>query len=151
MSTDLVLYADRFFISPYVFSCFVALREKNLPFELRTVGLDRKEQRTPAYERQSLTARVPLLCHGDFLLSESSAIVEYLEEAFPSPKYTRLLPENQRDRARARQVMAWLRSDLLALRDERPTSTFFYERASQPLSSAGQEAAQKLLRVTLQL
>jgi glutathione S-transferase len=43
--------------------------------------------------------------------------------------------------------MAWIRSDLLALREERPTTTMFYERADKPLSSAGEEAARKLARV----
>jgi glutathione S-transferase len=43
--------------------------------------------------------------------------------------------------------MAWLRSDLLALREERPTTTMFYERASAPLSAAGAAAAAKLSRV----
>ena len=43
--------------------------------------------------------------------------------------------------------MAWIRSDLDALRLELPTTTMFYERATQPLTEAGRAAAAKLLRV----
>lgn len=141
----LVLHTDSAWISPYVFSCFVALHEKTLPFETASVVLETGEHNLPGFRDRALTGRVPALQHGDFWLAESSAIVEYLDEAFPDRP--RMLPEDVRERARARQVMAWLRSDLLALREERPTTTMFYERATRPLTAAGQEAAQKLARV----
>src|SRR5262249_22804446 len=132
---------------PYVFTCFVGLHEKGLEFEVRPVGLERNEQLEPDYRDGSITARVPSLRHGDFWLAESSAIIEYVEELFPPPGHLRLLPEAPRDRARARQLMSWIRSDLLALRDEYPTTTMFYERAKAPLSSAGRDAKDKLIRV----
>src|SRR5436190_19709142 len=117
----ITLYADTPWISPYVFSSFVALREKGVAFEVVDVDLDRGEQHAPQFRAASLTARVPMLCDGDLTLSESSAIAEYLEEAYPPPRHSRLFPAAAGDRARARQMMAWLRSDLLALREERPT------------------------------
>lgn len=141
----LVLHTDSVWISPYVFSCFVALHEKELLFETASVSLEEGEQHLPGFRDRALTGRVPALQHGDFWLAESSAIVEYLDEAFPDRP--RMLPDDLRERARARQVMAWIRSDLLALREERPTTTMFYERATKPLSSAGQAAADKLVRV----
>jgi glutathione S-transferase len=82
---------------------------------------------------------------GDFWLAESSAIDEYQEDVFPPPQYARLYPAGVRERARARQVQAWLRSDLLPLREERPTTTVFAVRAERPLSSTGQWAAERLL------
>ena len=84
----LILWGERNFVSPYVFSCFVALREKRLDFELRTMSLDAGEHREGDYPARSLTGRVPALQHGDFWLAESSAIDEYLEELFPPPAYT---------------------------------------------------------------
>jgi len=39
---DLILYVDAFYISPYAFSAFVALREKDLRFETRFVPLQDK-------------------------------------------------------------------------------------------------------------
>jgi glutathione S-transferase len=144
-ATPLVLYSDAFWISPYVYTCFVALREKGLDFEVKDVALQDKQQHDPSYRDGSITGRVPSLRHGDFWLAESSAIVEYLDEAFPDR--APLLPKDVRERARARQVLAWIRSDLLALREQRSTATMFYERATKPLDAAGQAALDKLLHV----
>lgn len=144
---SLTLYGEPFWVSPYVFSCFVALREKGLPFTTVDVDLSRGEHREPPYVDRAPTGRVPALAHGDFWLTESSAIVEYLEDVFPAPAYPAVLPADPLARARARQIMAWVRSDLGALRIERPTTTMFYERAALPLSPAGAEAAATLVRV----
>ena len=100
----LVLYGDRDLVSPYVMSVAVALAEKGLPYDLRRVDLHKKENLEDTYRTRSLTARVPSLIHGDFSLSESSAIAEYLEEAFPPPQYPAIYPRDIRKRARARQV-----------------------------------------------
>ena len=140
---DLTLWVDAFWISPYAFSSFVALEEKQLPYDVQEVALHRAENRAPDYARRSLTARVPMLRHGDFFLSESSAIAEYLDDAFPASP--RLLPADRPQRARARQVMAWVRSDLMPIREERSTNTIFYEPATEPLSRAAERAAAKLL------
>jgi glutathione S-transferase len=147
----ITLYSDRFWTSPYVFSVFVALREKGLPFELETVSLEIGEQRLPGYRERSLTGRVPALEHGEFSLSESSAIVEYLEEVFAPPDYPGVLPRDVHQRARARQLMAFIRSDLMPLRQERPTSTMFYLPADRPLSEAGSAAALRLIQIAEQV
>ncbi|HSY39255.1 MAG TPA: glutathione transferase [Polyangia bacterium] len=152
---SLVLHGSEMGNSPYVLSCFVALREKGLPFELRAVALQRGAQHQPAFVATSLTARVPVLEDGDLSLSESSAVVEYLEEAYPPPAYPRLLPSDLRARARARQVMAWVRSDVGALREERSSEYVFFPRERleppRPLSPDGQAAAEKVVRVASQL
>src|SRR6476469_2527269 len=103
----LVLHVDGFWNSPYAFSVFVCLKEKGLAFETREVNLHEQAQKTPDFKAKSLTARVPVLEQGSFRLSESSAIVEYLEETFAPPRYPAMLPASPRDRARARQIMAW--------------------------------------------
>ena len=138
------LYVDSRFISPYAMSAFVALTEKGIPFELQTVDLVADECRQPDYSKMSLTCRVPMLAHGDFYLSESSAIAEYLEDIFPSEKYPRLYPENIRDKARARQIQAWLRSDLMPIREERPTEVIFCEPVKKALSVPAQDAVAAL-------
>ena len=135
--------------SPYVLSSFVVLREKRLSFEVRTVALDQGAHRDSEFGKQSLTSRVPVLIDGDFALSESSAIAEYLEDSYPAPAHPRVLPADARSRARARQVMAWVRSDLLPLREERSAEYVFYPHGELPplvpLSPRGERAAQKLL------
>ena len=148
---NVTLYGETLWISPYVFSTFVALQEKGVPFDMVEVGLADGEHLQPAYRDRSITARVPALEHDGFCLAESSAIAEYLEEVFPSPGYARLLPESARDRARARQLMAWLRSDLGALREERSTVTMFYRFRLRSLGTAAARDVAKLVRVAEQL
>jgi glutathione S-transferase len=143
----LVLYVDRFWNSPYALSAFVSLKEKGLPFETREVNLHERAQKAAQFQSKSVTARVPMLEHGAFRLTESSAIVEYLEDTFPPPRYPAILPAPPQERARARQIMAWIRSDLMPIREERGTHTIFYKLPVQPLSAAGKSAAEKLITV----
>jgi glutathione S-transferase len=141
------LFGERMLDSPFVFTAFVALKEKGVPFAFRVLELGRGEQREPRFVEQSLTARVPTLSAGNFSLSESAAIVEYLEELLPAPEHALLLPAGREERARARQVLGWLRSDLAALRRERPTSSIFFEHVTTPLSEAARADAGKLERI----
>lgn len=147
MTSRCTLYGETLWISPYVFSSFVALREKNVPFDVVEISLIDGAQLQADYRDTSLTARVPALAYDGFHLAESSAIAEYLDEVLPPPGYQRLFPGDVRDRARARQLMAWMRSDLGALRDERSTVTMFYRYRCAPLSAAAQRDADKLIRV----
>ena len=151
MSAPVVLYADPFWVSPYVFSSFVALREKDLAFEVVTIDLSKGEHRREPFRSSSLTARVPALDDHGFWLSESNAIAEYLEEAYPPPEHRRLFPADPRQRARARQMMAFLRTDLGPLRDERPSEMVFYQMAGAPLSEPALRSARKLIDVAEQL
>lgn len=144
--SPLSLYVDAQYISPYAMSAFVALTEKQLPFELRTVNLSLQHNHLPDYAHVSRTHRVPTLSDGDFHLSESSAITEYLEDRFTPPTYTALYPQVAHDKARAREIQAWLRSDLMPIRQERPTEVVFYGEKRAPLSTAAQFAATKLVR-----
>ena len=103
------IYVDANFASPYALVAFVSLLEKGLTFDIETVDLAARANQGLDFARTSITRRVPTLVHDGFFLSESSAICEYIDETFPG---TRLYPKDPRDRARARQVQAWVRSDL---------------------------------------
>lgn len=142
------LYGDHKWDSPWFFSAFVALREKGVPFELTTFNLSAGEQRREPYRSHSMTGRIPAIEHGGFWLTESAAIAEYVEEMFPSPRYASIFPSSIDERARARQIMGWLRTDLGALREERPTTSMFFARAKVALSRAARRDADKLLRIT---
>ena len=142
------LYVDREYASPWAMAVFVGLREKGLAFDVEVLDLAAGDQRDAGFARQSLTQRVPTLVDGDFSLSESTAIVEYLDDTQPGPD---LLPREPRQRARARQLQAWLRSDLAALRAERSTEVVFFGPTDKPLSAAGQAAADKLIAAATQL
>jgi glutathione S-transferase len=151
MPDDLVLYGSDGYTSPYVFSAFVTLREKNVPFRLEVLSLERKEHERPEYAGPSFTGRVPALRHGDFWLAESSAIDEYVEEAFAPPAHPRLYPQEPKARARVRMIQAFVRSDLMALRNERPTSTFFQAEPPKPFTREGKAAADRLVAIAERL
>jgi glutathione S-transferase len=136
------LYVDSQFASPYAMSAFVSLHVKELLFDIETVDLAAKKSNAPVFSRQSITQRVPMLLHDDFSLAESSAISEYLDESFPGAP---LYPTDPRGRARARQVQAWLRSDLMLIRNERPTVVIFYGAKKAPLSVDAQAEVNKFL------
>ncbi|WP_397454061.1 glutathione transferase [Pseudomonas lurida] len=136
------LYVDHLYTSPYAMSVFVTLREKSLAFDTLTVDLDAAQQHAADFAQLSLTQRVPTLVESDFALSESSAITEYLEQAYPQ---TPVYPADPKQRARARQVQAWLRSDLLPIRQERSTMVVFYGQKMPPLSPGAEAAAAKLI------
>ena len=138
------LYVDSRYLSPYALSVYVVLREKGLAHELLTVDLEAGANHSAAFAQASLTHRIPTLVDGAFALSESSAIGEYLDETHPTiPVY----PRDLQLRARARQVQAWLRSDLAALRAERPTEVIFSAQRRPALSLAARGAAQRLIEV----
>jgi glutathione S-transferase len=141
MTSKPTLFVDAQYASPYAMSVFVALTVKQVPFELRTVDLAAAAHLAPAFAGLSRTQRVPTLVHGDFVLSESSAIAEYVEDAFPGAP---LYPADPRLKARARQVQAWLRSDLMPIRVERDTEVVFLRKPVAALSPAGEAAAAKL-------
>jgi glutathione S-transferase len=133
----MLLYVDANFASPYALVVFVSLIEKGLQFEIESLDLVAHANHDPKFARASITRRVPTLIHDGFALSESSAICEYVDETFDG---TRLYPTNPRDRARARQIQAWLRSDLMPIRDERPTFVVFNGAKRPALSEAARDA-----------
>jgi glutathione S-transferase len=91
--------------------------------------------------------RIPALQRGDFWLCESVAIVEFLAEAFPFPDHPRLFPENLEQRATCREVQHWLRTDLMPLRMERPTTTLWFEQRLVKLSDDARAAGKRLVDV----
>jgi glutathione S-transferase len=137
----MLLYVDANFASPYALVAFVSLMEKGLEFEIEPLDLATHANHDPNFARTSITRRIPTLIHDGFALSESSAICEYIDETFPG---TRLYPADPRDRARARQIQAWVRSDLMPIRDERPTYVVFCGAKRPALSERAREAADAL-------
>jgi glutathione S-transferase len=144
-STKLKLYVGADFVSAFAMSAFVALKEKQLSFELVTLDLKARENYQTSYRDLSLTCKIPTLIHQGFAVSESSAIAEYLEEI--APGHNRLLPLDIKQRARARQLQAWLRSDLLVIRKERPADLIYFGKKDNPLSDDALAAIDRLFFV----
>ena len=83
-------------VCPFTQRSRMTLLEKNLEFELREVDLENKPS---WFETISPYSKVPVLCHGNIQVYESTIINEYLEESFPE---RRLLPDDSSKRANAR-------------------------------------------------
>lgn len=79
----------------------IALALKGLDYDYVPVHLPRNEQTQPAYAALASSRLVPLLEDGDARLSQSMAIIEYLDETHPEPP---LLPGDARARARVRAI-----------------------------------------------
>ena len=79
----------------------IALALKGLPCELVPVHLVRNEQLQAPFSTISAARLVPLLKDGDALLTQSMAIIEYLDEIHPQPP---LLPGDALARARIRAL-----------------------------------------------
>ena len=79
----------------------IALALKGLDCELVPVHLVRGEQLAEAFGQIAPSRLVPLLDTGEQLLSQSMAIIEYLDEVHPEPP---LLPGTPLDRARIRSL-----------------------------------------------
>ena len=144
-STKLKLYLGADYVSAFAMSAFVALKEKQLSFELVTLDLKARDNYLESYRDLSLTCKIPVLVHEGFALSESSAIAEYLEELVPDSK--RIYPQDIKQRARARQLQAWLRSDLLVVRRERPFDLVYFGKKDTSLSDEARAAVDRLFFV----
>ena len=83
-------------VCPFAQRSHMTLLEKNLEFQLREVDLENKPS---WFETISPYSKVPVLCHGNIQVYESTIINEYLEESFPE---RRLLPDDPSKRANAR-------------------------------------------------
>lgn len=150
---QLTLFVDGYFATTWDASCFVALTEKQLEFTTARALLGEHQRVPAALHRETAIARIPALQHGAFWLTESLAIVEYLEDMFPPPTWARTLPADPQARARARQIMAWMRFDMRALRDERPWQRSIYTapEPAPPLSPAAERDASELIDLVVRL
>jgi glutathione S-transferase len=155
MQPEIVLYGNTPVTSPYVMSVFVALEEKKLAYRLELLDLESGEQHRPEFVAHSITNRVPTLQiqepSGDVWLSESVAILEYLEERFAPPEHAALYPRDRVERARVRLVQGLIRSDFMPIREERSTETIFFGHPIQPLSERAEAARLRLLRIAAAL
>jgi maleylacetoacetate isomerase len=79
----------------------IALALKGLDYDYKAVHLGQNEQFQPDYTAVSAARLVPLLRDGDQVLTQSLAIIEYLEETHPAPP---LLPASAAERARVRAL-----------------------------------------------
>ncbi len=114
--SDLTLYT--YFRSTAAYRVRIALNLKQLDYIPHTIHLvrDGGEQHSTQYRDINPQGLVPTLIDGDTTVTQSLAIIEYLEERFPSPP---LLPRTPGLRAQARAIAQQICCDIHPLNNLR--------------------------------
>jgi maleylacetoacetate isomerase len=101
----------------------IGLNLKQLPYELVPVHLlrDGGEQHSDTFRQANPQQLVPVLQHGQRMLRQSMAILEYLDEMWPEPP---LLPATARDRQRVRALAQLVACDIHPLNNLRVLQYF---------------------------
>jgi glutathione S-transferase len=90
--------------SPYAWRVQLALEHKALPYERKVLSFSAGDTRKPEFLVLNPRHRVPVIVDGDFVLYESNAIVEYLDDAYPG-RGAPLFPGDARARALIRRLI----------------------------------------------
>jgi glutathione S-transferase/GST-like protein len=83
----------------------LALMEKGVPFHSHYLDLLNFDQHRPEYLAVNPQGTIPAMLHGSHVLTESTAIMEYVDEEFAGPQ---LMPSDARDRWRVRWWMKFM-------------------------------------------
>lgn len=114
-------------LSPFCRKVRLTLAEKKLEVELVE---ERYWEPTPDFLRRNPAGKVPILKIDARIFSESQAICEYLEEAYPTPA---LMPRDADARYEVRRLCAWFDDKFQA----EVTSKLLYERVSKKVMGRG--------------
>ena len=79
----------------------VALEEKGLDYEIKKMNFGAKDHKTENYLKLNPNGEIPTLVDDSFVVYESTAIIEYLNDEYPEPP---LMPEDSSGRASVRMV-----------------------------------------------
>jgi glutathione S-transferase len=130
--------------SQYAWRVWLALEHKGVPYTAHRMQFDNGDLRTPAYLAINPRGRVPAIVDDGFALFESTAIVEYLEDKYPTPS---LLPKDIRARAIARRIAAEVDADFAAPSHALIDLLFASEPATpEAVAAAKNELAKELAR-----
>ena len=80
----------------------LALAEKGVPYESHYLDLLKFDQHQPEYLKVNPDGTIPAMVHGDLVLTESTPMMEYVDEAFDGPP---LRPASSVERWRMRWWM----------------------------------------------
>lgn len=105
-----------YYRSSAAFRVRIALNLKKLDYEAAFVNLARGEQHSTSYLLRNAHALVPALEDGPEFITQSIAIIEYLDERYPDPP---LLPRDIGDRARVRSLALAIACDIHPLNNLR--------------------------------
>jgi len=105
-----------YFRSSAAYRVRIALHLKGLAFDYEAVHLRMGEQHADAYRALNRQELVPTLIDGETVVTQSLAIIEYLNERHPEPP---LLPSTPAERARVRAIALAIACDIHPLNNLR--------------------------------
>ena len=109
-----------YFRSSAAYRVRIALNLKGLPYEMVSIHLTKEggKQFSPDYKAVNVQMRVPALeLAGGEVLTQSLAIIDYLDEMHPRPPF---LPEDPLQRAKVRAVAQAIACDIHPLNNVSP-------------------------------
>ena len=116
-----------FALSPFCRKVRLVMAEKRIEVEL----IDEKYwEPTTEFLRRNPAGKVPVLKIDGMMLTESSAICEYLEETSPEPP---LFPADPKARAEVRRLINWFDDKF----HHEVTANLVYERVNKKIMRAG--------------
>ena len=111
-----MLQLHNFFRSGTSHRLRIALNLKGLGYDYVAVSLPKNEHLQAAFKALNPQGLVPALVDNDLVLTQSPAIIEWLDERYPAPA---LLPINTTDRARVRAMAAIVGCDIHPVNNKR--------------------------------
>lgn len=114
-------------LSPFCRKVRLSLAEKKLEVELVE---ERYWEASMDFLRMNPAGKVPVLKIDGQTMSESSAICEYLEEAYPEPP---LLPKGAVERQEVRRLVSWFDDKF----HREVTEKLLYERVNKKITGSG--------------
>lgn len=91
--------------SPFSWKVWLALEHKEISYELHMLSADAGDLKAPSFLAINPRGKVPAIVDDGFTLYESSAITEYLEDAYPHSGRP-LIPRDVKQAALARRIAA---------------------------------------------
>ena len=88
-------------LSPYAQKVKIALDEKGVPYETKMPVAIGSGQPDREFLKANPRGEVPALIDGETMIFDSTIILEYIEDKWPTPA---LLPKSPADRADARTI-----------------------------------------------
>lgn len=124
-------------LSPYAQKCKIALREKAIAFDLKMPDAIGSGQSGGDFMMANPRGEVPALIDGDVAIFDSTIILEYIEDKWPS---TPMLPASPAARAKARMIEEVCDTHYEAINWGLSELTYF-RRAEGPLGEALRDKA----------
>lgn len=133
--------------SPYAWRVWLALESKKLAYDLKAISFSDGDHKKPEFLALNPRHRVPVIVDDDFVLYESSAVVEYLDEQYDSG--IKLFPGDARRRGRIRRLVREIDDYFVGASDPLLEAVLFTKREdwnAEIISSARSKAAYEAAR-----